>query len=204
MCRCVGYIGISSLGCFSKLIFPLSPSINYLSSWQQTSNNNKHKIHAYREECEEDHTKTNMHMSCTGQRSHYHYNWAQRRDYVQIKTRMHTNKDYSRLSLCHSWQELLTEPKASMFICSFAMSFTERLFVMAVLGTSGVWQPPQGHPCIHIFHWFSCTLLHRNFHVHLCSLLICSAMIEIKSERISKGIRGHYNSFMLINHQHNL
>lgn len=54
----------------------------------------------------------------------YHHNWPERRDYAQIKIRMHTNKDYSRLS-CHSWQVLLIKAEALTFTCSFATPFPE-------------------------------------------------------------------------------
>lgn len=63
------------------------------------------------------------HISTTSHKSHSHYNCTERRDYVQIKIRMHTNKDYSRLSLCHSWRVLLTQPKDPTFIWSFARPF---------------------------------------------------------------------------------
>lgn len=67
----------------------------------------------------------NTHNSSTRRKSHYHNDGTKRGDYAQIKIRMHTNKDYSRLSLCHCWQVLLTKLKGFEFTCSFAMSFTE-------------------------------------------------------------------------------
>lgn len=87
-------------------------------------------------------------------RQRRHYNWGKRADYRQIKIRMHTNRDYSRLPLCHTWQVLLTHPtRPASFVHVMAITF----FYLSVLVFRGS----------EVFRFFSPLLV-----AHECSFIL--------------------------------
>lgn len=71
--------------------------------------------------------KTHTH-TFMGQKSHYLHNWTERRDYVQIKIRMHTHKDQCRLSLLATTNT--TKARIYLFICHIIHQMAERLLLL--------------------------------------------------------------------------
>lgn len=98
-------------GVLTNWFFLFLPTItNYHESKQVKMKNSGTNTEKEREE---GHT----HTSSTSQRSHYQYNWTERRDYVQIKLRMHTNRDYSIMSLLASTSNTTKGLNFQLFTC---------------------------------------------------------------------------------------